>query len=339
MLTLAGALDAARFAPRLIVLDGRGPLAALVPRGMAVRDLGRARLRSAVGPLLGAVRAEKPDIVVATLGYLNLAILALRPAFPGRPRIFVREANMPERSVAAFALPALGRLAYRMLYPRADGVLCNARAVADALERGFFVPRRLIHLLDNPIDEDGLRGHAAPAVRVPGPGARFVAAGRLMHQKGFDRLIDVMATMPEKCHLTILGDGPERGALEAQIARLNLASRVRLAGFVSEPWAHFAGADAFLLPSRWEGMANAALEALACGTRVIAAPEAGGIAEIFAADGTASSATIVVPWGAEFAAAMRAVAPDPCTTPRASLLPARFSLGRVVRRFESVLDG
>ena len=80
-----------------------------------------------------------------------------------------------------------------------------------------------------------------------------------------------------EAHLTILGDGADKLLLECRIASLNLGDRVELRGFDPNPWAYYAGADAFLLPSRWEGMPNAALEALACGTPVIAMSHAGAV--------------------------------------------------------------
>ena len=103
------------------------------------------------------------------------------------------------------------------------------------------------------------------------------------------------------------------------------------------PWPHFAGADAFLLPSRWEGMPNAALEALACGTTVIATPEAGGIAEVAAE--AAGGAVTVAAAGAPFEAAMAAVRASPPEGPRASLLPARFEVAAVAERLGALLDG
>src|SRR3546814_18465284 len=90
----------------------------------------------------------------------------------------------------------------------------------------------------------------------------------------------MMAKRPNDGHLTILGDGAERDALLRQAEALHLASTVTFTGFVEAPWPYYAGADAFLMPSRWEGMPNAALEALACGTPVLATPEAGGLIEL-----------------------------------------------------------
>lgn len=332
MLTLAGALDASRFTPAIVVLDGRGPLADLVPAGCPVHDLRQPRLRQALPALVSTLRRLRPGAVVPTLGYLNLALLAMRPFLPSGTRIFPREANPPSVSIRALPSATLGRAAYRLLYPRADGVLCNARLVAEALAHECGVESARIHLVDNPVDVVSIRNAATPVIRAEGAGPCFVAAGRLTHQKGFDRLIDLFAAAMPDAHLTILGEGPDRTALEAR--GWGTAAHISFAGFQARPWPFYAGADAFLLPSRWEGMPNAALEALACGTPVIATPEAGGIGEVAAA---MPGAVTISPWSEAFAASLRAVRAHPTTTPRPSLLPERFTVPRAAEALARIL--
>ena len=171
--------------------------------------------------------------------------------------------------------------------------------------------------------------------REPGSGRRFVAAGRLTRQKGFDRLIALFAESDRQDQLTVFGDGPDRAALERAVDNLDLTSRVRLAGFDAAPWSWYAGADAVLVPSRWEGLPNVALEALASGAPVIATPESGGIAEVAAA--ATNGAVTVAPWGRDFADAMAALMPTRVESLRPSLLPARYELASVANQFESLL--
>jgi glycosyltransferase involved in cell wall biosynthesis len=65
--------------------------------------------------------------------------------------------------------------------------------------------------------------------------------------------------------LVILGEGPLEGALRRRAADLGVGERVRFLGFQGNPWAWFARARLFVLPSRWEGFGNVVAEALACG--------------------------------------------------------------------------
>lgn len=335
MLALAGGLDRARFAPEIVVLDATGPWRALVPAGVPVGDLGVPRIRRAIRPLVRLLRDRRPDVALSTIGALNLALLAARPFLPRATRIVVREANTPHRHAAGALGRAFYRRAYPRLYRRAARVIVPAAYLARELAEDFGVPAAKIALLHNPVDEAGLRAAALPLVRAPGPGPRYVAVGRLSPQKGFDRLIDLMAEADPAARLTILGDGPLRAELEAARDARGLADRVSMPGFAADAPRHVAGADALLLPSRWEGLPNAALEALALGTRVIATPEAGGIGEI--AGLAAPGSVVVAPAGSAFRAAAAAVAPQPPAAPRPSLLPAEFRPAIVHARFADML--
>jgi len=329
-------LDRSRLQPILIVLNGKGPLSYLVPDDVTVLDLETPRLRAGLKGLVGGLRAARPAAIVSTFGHINAPLLALRPFLKGRPKLIIREANTPSQSLPTTPSPALFRWLYRRYYRRADAVLCNAAPMADELHRAFGVPLHKIVRLNNPVDVNVIRTFADIPLRAQGDGPRFVAAGRLTAQKGFDRLIDMFAKMPRNCQLSIIGDGPDRQALEAKINSLdNGSQRIRLEGFTGEPWSRIGGADGFLLPSRWEGMPNAALEALACGTRVIATPEAGGIAELAAAAG--GNAVTIAEAGEPFIKAMMTVEEDPRAEPRPSLLPAAFDAPDVTRQLEDLI--
>lgn len=329
-------LDRARFAPALVVLDGRGPLTEMRPADVPLTDLKRPRLRTALPRLIAALRALEPDLVFSTLVHVNLALSALRPFLPRRTALVLREANRPSASLATMPCPALWRLAYRLLARRADALLCNSRSTAEDMARRFGVPEHKVHLLPNPVDAAALRRLASPPLRQPGLGPRFVAAGRLTRQKGFDRLLEMFALVPVEAHLTICGEGPDEAALKARADELGLGARVLFTGFEPRPWPRYAGADAFLLSSRWEGMPNAALEALACGTPVIAAPEAGGVAEL--AEEASPGAVVLAPAGDAFVAGLRAVVPAPVREPRPSLLPSGHEPDRIAARFAVILE-
>ena len=333
LLALIAGLDRSRFRPALVVLSGDGPLKPRLRDDVPLTDLGLPRLRSALPALLRTVRQQAPDAVVSTFGYVNLALLAARRRVPGR--LVLREANMPSLSLGRTPWPAAFRLGYRRLYRHADTVICSSGAMASEMTRDFGVPAARIALLPNPVDVADLRARAGRPMREPGAGPRFVAAGRLTGQKGFDRLLDMFAGLPNDSRLTVFGDGPDAAALDRRAARLGLSDRVRFAGFDPDPWPWYAGADAFLLPSRWEGMPNAALEALALGTPVIATPEAGAIAEV--ARAAPETAVRVAAAGRPFTDEMARVTAAPAEAPRASLLPRRFHAAAVREDFADIL--
>ena len=212
LLTILARLDRDRFASSLVVLSGDGPLAGCVPADVQVINLARPRVRQAIPALRRVLGQQKPSIVFSTMAHLNAGVLALQPSLPAVTRYVVREANIPLSGLTG-AKRALQRLAYRRLYPRAHAIVCPARRVADGVVG--VVPRAAdkVSVIHNPVEVLGLRARAKRPVRRPGEGLRLVAVGRLTHQKGFDRLIDLMPSFPPSSHLTIIGDGPDRSAL------------------------------------------------------------------------------------------------------------------------------
>lgn len=100
-----------------------------------------------------------------------------------------------------------------------------------------------------------------------------LAAGRLMPQKGFDILISSIAEVVKKqphVLLFIVGEGPSRLALEQQAKALGLGDRLRLPGPVADLGDTLQIADAFVLPSRHEGLPLVLIEALSAGLPIVA---------------------------------------------------------------------
>lgn len=112
---------------------------------------------------------------------------------------------------------------------------------------------------------------------VPGPAPsspKFVAVGRLSRQKGYDVLLKALARVRDRLddgQIQIVGDGPERSALMQQTAELQLTDKVIWRGELSQPAIAelLEHSQVFLLPSRYEGMSNAGLEAMERGLPLI----------------------------------------------------------------------
>jgi len=130
----------------------------------------------------------------------------------------------------------------------------------------------------------------------------LISVGGLIERKRHHLTIDAMRLLPEM-GLLIVGEGPERVALQARIDAANLSDRVRLLGPVPHAAlpAYYGAADASVLASSREGWANVLLESMACGTPVLAsdipgnpevvrAPEAGLILRANTAEGIAEAA-------------------------------------------------
>ena len=81
-------------------------------------------------------------------------------------------------------------------------------------------------------------------------------------------------------HTTIIGEGIEKYHLEKLIQQYKINDKISFLGHLDNPYAYVAGADYFVLPSRWEGLPNVVLESLALGTPVITTKEISGLEDL-----------------------------------------------------------
>ena len=155
-----------------------------------------------------------------------------------------------------------------------------------AREISWLAPGRAVEVLPNGLDRADWRVEPVPG---PADELRLVSVLRLQPRKRGLALLRVVAAASarlagiRRVRLTVIGDGPERARLEREAARLGLADRVDLAGYLprEEIRARFAHADAFVMVSVLESFGIAALEARAAGLPVVARGDT-GVGELFA---------------------------------------------------------
>ena len=273
-ISLLRQLDPARYDLSLLLLSREGQYLSSVPGHVRVLDLGGARARSALLPLVRTIRRNRPDIVFSTHGYINiLCLLASYFVGPG-VTFFTRQPILPQPTAAGDGMPKVYKSALRHLYPRAERIIAQNHAMRDAMVDVFGLSADKIDVLINPVDRE-LIDSMVDGKRNPFDPARthFVAAGRLVRQKGFDVLLGAFRIVHEKepdARLHILGEGDERAKLENLIRDYGLTNVVNLTGFKANPYPYFRFADLFVLSSRFEGLPNAVLESLHLGTACVA---------------------------------------------------------------------
>ena len=250
-----------------------------------------------------AIVGQAPDLVVAFMpsSYVPLAAAL---ALSGVPLI-ASEHNVPERYRRQ---PArwLSMLTTSALVRRFTAVSEQMRQAYPALIRDK------MSVLPNPVTVDPDR-----RANVMGKSAAtglIVAVGRLHPQKDHLTLIRAFSLLAADFpgwSIRILGDGEERGRLEAEIERLGLKDRITLAGTVQDIGAEYSAAQIYAIPSRYESFGLATVEAIAHGLPAIGFANCPGTNEIIK-DGVNG---VLVPDGADraagFAAALRALIDDP----------------------------
>ncbi|MEM9941478.1 MAG: glycosyltransferase, partial [Planctomycetota bacterium] len=222
-------------------------------------------------------------VVFSTLARCNLLVSFLSLCRFIRTKVIIREANTPSADMAKFKHAWLYRLLYRVLYRRADIIICQTNVMRDDLINHFGVPSEKAITIYNPVDVDRVREKFRSSESPFSSATNIVACGKLDHQKGFDILLDAFSKVKKQSGdvvLTIVGEGDNRIALEDQIDSLNLRDSVVMPGFKTNPYAYIGNADLFVLSSRWEGLPNVVLEAFALGIPVIAFDCEGGMKEI-----------------------------------------------------------
>jgi glycosyltransferase involved in cell wall biosynthesis len=135
------------------------------------------------------------------------------------------------------------------------------------------VSPELYEKADAPVEHPWFQPHQPPVV---------LAAGRLVALKGYDTLLRAFARVRQEtpARLVILGEGPERPNLERLAAELGVAADVDMPGFDPNPFRYMKRAGVFVLSSRYEGLPNVLIQALACGCPVVSTDCPSGPSEI-----------------------------------------------------------
>lgn len=263
------------FRHSILAMDGRILAAERLLPGAPVRILPSfpkaGSLRTAVR-LRQILIEEKPDLLLTYSWGAFDALLAARSL--GFHRVLHHEDGF--NAEEAVTLKRRRVLARRAVLPGVPRLVVPSNRLHDIATQLWKVPADQIRLIRNGIRLDVF----APADRdpvlrrelgIPEEALVVGAVGHLRAEKNFLRLLDACAALPPELplHVLIVGDGEERARLEARAARPDLAGRVHLAGYRSDPQRFFRAMDLFAITSDTEQMPVCLLEAMASGLPVV----------------------------------------------------------------------
>ncbi len=345
LVEIALGLDRHRFEPLVVSLtpppadsEKRILIERLRDAGVPTHFLGVTRVWdffAAARRLADLLRAERVEIVQAFLFHANV-VGARASRLAGAPHFLagIRVADpRPWRVVVE-----------RWATAKAERFVCVSQGVAEFCRHGGFASEKLV-VVPNGIDLTRFdNSHTANGNPLGLAANRhgIVFVGRLDKQKGLDRFFHelpaVFDALPNH-ELVLIGDGPQRSMLQRLAIRLRLESRIRFMGWQPDPACFIAASDILILPSRWEGMPNVILEAMAAGKPVVAT-QAEGTVELLGIASQEQTAA-VGDWAA-FRQRLTEIGKNPGFAAELGAKnrarAAQFSIAAMVRRYERLYE-
>jgi glycosyltransferase involved in cell wall biosynthesis len=358
-LRIAAASAKAGLLTELWVVQDKGSLKGEVPAGIPVRTFGRPvgtrysrgdrrRAGRATTPALAALLRERRPAVLLSAGnhFHSVAAGAIRQAGVST-RLLLRISTGLPRPVQRFNLYRWMRYHYkRRKAERRQQVATRLIAVSEEIARELTSSTRVragqLLVIPNGIDRQRIEAQAAlPFSHTwfePGSPPVILGVGRLDKYKNFELLIAAFAEVRRRQHVRLMILGEERSAwrhrLESLAERLGVAADVRLEGFQSNPHPFFRRAAAYVCCSRYEGMSNAMLEAMANGCPVIATRTATGATELLL-DGQLGP--LAAPGVTPLANAIRSRLAEPRNSEQLMRRAAEYDLARTIDAYVDLL--
>lgn len=337
-------LDRQRFKPVVYCL-GKRPREAersFAPRlenaGIEVHFLGATRIWFApilVVRLAGHFRRQKPQLVQSFLFHANI-IARLAAWFARVPTVIsgIRVAEHGSRWHLRIDTITAGFV---------DQYVCVSKSVAEFSRVTGKVAPGKIHVIGNGIDLSAVDREgmiSAQDLGLPADRRMVTFVGRLDEQKGLEMLLqgapEWLAEFPDH-DLVIVGDGPLRSSLGQLSSRLGIDQRVRFLGWQQNVLGILKGSRLFVLPSKWEGMPNALLEAMAVGLPAVCS-DVEGAAELL---GDKNPQLVSERNAAEFAARIEVLLRDSSLrsalgTENRRRVEQQFSMHKMVTAYETL---
>lgn len=231
----------------------------------------------------------KPHISLSFLTRANIINIVTKTE---SEKVVVSERNDPTHTYGPNPLVKfLHKNMIMRYYPKADKIIAVSEGVKRELVRYACLDPLRITAVNNPYDIDKIKNLSREPLEEEYQALfrkrnLIVSTGRLIRQKGHDILIKALPKISTEppAEVVIIGTGELEPSLKKLAAEIGFKDRVHFLGWQDNPFRYESKADVFVLPSRWEGFPNALVEAMACGSPVIASNSSGGTKEIIGKD-------------------------------------------------------
>lgn len=278
-------LDRSQFDIYLLIAQKKGRYLSEIPNDIKTIELKSNRTFLAIPKIAIKIWKIKPDIFFSirslVIGFFTQFFRVLSP----KTKFIVREVIIPSEHNQTERFPPFFNLGYRIIYPWFDKIICQSDDMRNDLLTNYKINERKTVKIYNPLDTKKVECYLANQ-KIQGSNQKkkskvnILAIGRLTYQKGFDRLIDTFTLLDDRFFLTIIGEGEQEKSLKEKIKENHLSHRIKMIGFVENPYSYIVKSDIFVLSSRYEGLSNVLLEVMLCGVPAVAFDCLGGIREI-----------------------------------------------------------
>jgi len=268
----------------LIVFDNRGVFKKALSPKIVVEDLATPSVMRGMPKCLKRLKMLQPDTVFTGIGHLNIALASFIPFMKlllPQSKWIARETNIVSLQNQVSKYPKLFDWLYRRTYNNYDVIIAQSEDMKRDLGLNYLVADKVV-VIHNPIDYEKIHRAALEKIEIEFEPStiNLLSVAKLREEKRHDLMLAVVALLPEKYHLYIVGSGEKEEALKALSHHLKLENRVTFLGEKENPYPYMKSADLFLLTSQREGFPNVLLEANVLGLPIVAFACQGGIEEI-----------------------------------------------------------
>lgn len=262
---------------------------AMIPAKTPRLEISRHNKYTFIFGLIAHLKAHRPEMVMTTSNDVTCMVLIFRALFFPEMKVVCTQ----HLSISAPWKLSKGiqRIKYRailwmmrLLLPKADSIIAVSKALAEDMHYTLQLKDK-IQVIHNPVVMPNFEAQIKEKIEWPWPDQSIptlIFVGRLVQVKRLDLLLQafLLVTKTASVHLIIVGEGPEKNQTLDFLSAYDLHAKCKLIGHKDNPLPWIKASSILILPSDYEGFGNVLVEAMACGTQVIATDCPSGPAEI-----------------------------------------------------------
>jgi len=262
---LAQGFNKDKFDVTIVILDSTVNCFSMDLDRVRFIDLKTQKASKSFFALYAVLKKEKPYAVFSTTDHINI-LVSLVGRFLNIPILIARASNIPhEQQMYEGFKSKFYSLFTGMSYKGYKRIVCQSDEMKQSLIHTYNVNQKLITVISNPV----IQTNKIKETKVPAKVYRLLVVARFSAEKGLDRLVDIMADLPENYHLNFAGTGVLKDKIIQKVKALGLDSRLKFLGEIRNIHEVMVQHDLMVLASYTEGFPNVVLESLTVGLPVV----------------------------------------------------------------------